>query len=88
MDVYSENGLLWNLALGFGIVWMSGWMSGGLCLLLPTAVALRSYCICGSTCDMAVTSLTYPSALSFLMAVPGLCELMLNQCLLRSWIKC
>lgn len=63
-------------------------MSGGLCLLLPTAVALRSYCICGSTCDTAVTSLTYPSALSFLMAVPGLCELMVNQCLLRSWIKC
>lgn len=52
----------------------------------PHHCALRSYCICGSTCDLAVTSLTYPSALSFLMAVPGLCELMVNQCLLSSWM--
>lgn len=63
-----------------------GWMSGGLCLVTPTTIALRFYCICGSICDMAVTSLTYPSALSFLMAVPGLCELLVNQCLLSSWM--
>lgn len=56
------------LTLGFGVC-VEIWMSGGLCLVTLTTIALRFYCICGSICDMAVTSLTYPSALSFLMAV-------------------
>lgn len=35
MDVHSENGLLWTLALGFGVVWREAGCQEG-CAWLPS----------------------------------------------------
>lgn len=53
VNMWSENGLLPNLALGSGIVWREVACQEGCAGVLPTSVAFSSCCICASTCDMA-----------------------------------
>lgn len=40
MDVHSENGLLWNLALGFGIVWREAGCQEGCAWFSPPLLPL------------------------------------------------
>lgn len=53
VNVWSENGLLPNLALGSGILWREVARQEGCAGVLPAPVAFSSCCICASACDMA-----------------------------------
>lgn len=86
MAMGPENGLLLNLAFGSGIVWGEAGCQQGCAQALTTTAALRSCCICASTCDMAKTCSPAPSPPG---AVPGqfqVSELMVNQVSLSSWM--